>query len=323
MRRPAAARANVDHRLHLSVPLSKSGARVVKADLSAPTIGDRGRTIYGPTPPGTAVPCARDTDLLPSEVRDVIELIAAGRLERRSAEIPEGLRTRSWTSVGQVVLALEQRLGWAGSGWKVGAASEDVRQAEGVPSPSPGRIFRRAVFPSGSRLSPDLFINYRLCECEFAFELGVDFPPRDVPYTEADLRSGIESLLPVIEIGDSVFQDWYAASGYFGTCLDNGGGAALVEGRRTKEWNGIDLSAASVDLYLNDYHVKSGTGRAAMGHPVTSATWMVNWLRERGRGTEAGEVLSTGTCTGHCLAARGDIVRADFGPLGVVHACFA
>ncbi len=284
--------------------------------------GVRGRPIHGPTQPGTFTPCARRTDLSALEVAEVVELIALGRLRRRTVELPERLRTRSWDSVAAVVLALEQRLPWDGAGWKVGAASPDVRLAEGVPGPSPGRIFRRGVVSSGSRLPADLFVNYRLCECEFAFELALDFPARERPYSESDARAGIDALFPAVEIGDSVFADWYAASSYFGTCLDNGGGAAFVEGIRIKEWQGIDLPEASMDLFLNGQYVKSGTGRAAMGHPVTSLTWMLNWLRERGRGTIAGEVVSTGTCTSHCFVAPGDHVRVDFGDLGVVEADF-
>lgn len=47
----------------------------------------------------------------------------AGRLERRAAQLPERLQTRDWPSAAQVTLALGQRLGRAGVGWKIGAAS--------------------------------------------------------------------------------------------------------------------------------------------------------------------------------------------------------
>ncbi len=78
-----------------------------------------------------------------------------------------------------------------------------------------------------------------------------------------------------------------------------------------------------MEVYLNGYYVKSGAGRAAMGHPVTSLTWLLNWLREQGRGLAAGEVVSTGTCTGHLFARSGDTVRAEFGDLGAVEAVFS
>jgi 2-keto-4-pentenoate hydratase len=219
-------------------------------------------------------------------------------------------------------MQLEHRLGWEPGGWKVGAASQEVRRAENIPSPSPGRIYRRSIFQSPATIGPEYFVNYRLCECEFAFELSQDFPVRDEPYSEDEVRSGLGALMPVIEIGDSVFEDWYSISGYFGGMYDNGGGAALTTGRRRTDWAALDLPNANIDLYVNDNYIKSGLGVEAMGHPVTSLTWMINWVRERGRPVQAGEIVSTGTCTAHCFAAPGDRVSADFGDLGLVEVTF-
>jgi len=137
------------------------------------------------------------------------------------------------------------------------------------------------------------------------------------------VRAGIGALLPVIEIGDSVFEDWYSLSGYFGGMYDNGGGAALVTGRPVRDWQSVDLPHANIDLYVNDFYVKSGKGVEAMGHPVTSLTWMINWLSERQRDVLAGEIVSTGTCTAHCFVGPGDRVSVDFGELGLVEALFS
>jgi 2-keto-4-pentenoate hydratase len=293
------------------------------SDVARPEwLSERGREIYGRTPPGQSVPVARLSALDDGEVDEVVTLIAEGRTARHSVVLPERLKTRDWTSVTRVSLALDARLGWEGYGWKIGAASEVIRRAEGVPSPSAGRIHRRGLASSPGTLPAELFVNYRNCECEFAFELGVDFPPRDDPWTEADARAGIESVMPALEIGDTVFEDWYGASGFFGSCLDNGGAAAFVEGPRHLDWRQFDLSQAGMDVYLNGYYVKSGTGAAAMGHPVTSLTWLLNWLREQSMGVMAGEVVSTGTCTGHLFALPGDTVRAEFPELGTVEAKF-
>src|SRR5882757_1553958 len=140
---------------------------------------ERGRLIHGATKPGGSMPSLRTSDLSPDEVTEVVELISTGRLSRRPAEMPERLRARSWKSVEQVLLRLEENLGWKAAGWKVGAASMEVRRAENIPSPSPGRIFERAIFGSPASIGTEFFVNYRLCECEFAFELGADFPARD------------------------------------------------------------------------------------------------------------------------------------------------
>lgn len=285
-------------------------------------ITSRGRTIYGPTPPGAAVPCRRATPLSEAEVAEVAAIIARGRTGRHAERLPDHLQTRDWPSVVKVILELDERLGWQRAGWKIGAASKEIRQAEGLPGPSPGLIYRHTVVSSGAELGPELFINYRNCECEFAFCLTLDYPARERAYTEADARAGICYLAPVLELGDSVLRDWYGSSAYFGTCLDNGGGAALVIGTAVTDWQSIDLASAGMDAYLNGHYLKSGRGHAAMGHPVTSLTWMLNWAREHGRNVAAGEIISTGTCTGHIFAARGDTVMADFGPLGSVAVSF-
>jgi 2-keto-4-pentenoate hydratase len=286
-------------------------------------IGPRGRFLYGATEPGASIPCARTTPLDAREIDEVVTLIAQGRSDRRSVELPDRLKTRDWSSVEAVLLGLDERVARRGVGWKIGAASDEIRKAEGLPSPSPGRIYDGTVFPSGSVLPPELFINFRNIECEFAFQLGHEFPVREEPYTEADARAGIEFLFPALELGDTVFLDWYGASGYFASCLDNGGGAAFVEGEKIDDWQRVDFSQAGMDLSLNDVYLKSGTASAAMGHPVTSLTWLLNWARTHGRSVGAGEIISTGTCTGHCFAAPGDTLKADFGQLGIVEVTFA
>ena len=285
-------------------------------------ITDRGRAIYGTTPPGRAVPCKRETPLTPGELDEVVGLIAAGREQRRAVVIPQRLMTRDWPSVVQVVLQLDDRLGRAPAGWKIGAASEEIRRAEGLPGPSPGRIYLDTVFRSPAVLPGELFINFRNVECELAFRLGQGFALRTEPYTEAEVDANIECLMPTLEIGDMVFEDWYGASGYFGSCLDNGGGAALVCGQEIADWRGLDLPGTRLALSLNGTFVKEGFGRAAMGHPVTSLTWLVNWAIGNGRQIADGEIVSTGTCTGHCFVAPGDEVTLEVEGLGVVEALF-
>jgi predicted DNA-binding ArsR family transcriptional regulator len=141
-------------------------------------------------------------------------------------------------------------------------------------------------------------------------------------FSEDEVADAVASLHPALEIGDTVFQDWYGASGYFGAALDNNGAAAFVPGDPVTDWRHLDLASARVDLSLNGNWQKSGVGAVAMGHPLTALTWVANWLRERGMGLQAGEFVSTGSCTGHFFVAPGDRLIADFGPLGKVDATF-
>lgn len=281
-----------------------------------------GRRIHGPTLPGQGVRCHRETPLSPAEVDEVATIIATGRRERRTVALPQRLHTRDWGSIEAVMDRLNATLGWPAGGWKIGAASVEVQRAEGMPGPAPGMLRRDAIFASPAVLPAGLFINYRCSECEFAFRMGADLAPRERPFSEDEVADAVEALLPALEIGDTVFDDWYAASGYQGSSLDNGGAAALVHGDPVRDWRGLDLPNARIDLHLNGQYVKSGHGRAAMGHPLTSLTWMANWLRERGRTLHAGEIVSTGTCTGHFFAARGDRLTVDYGPIGRVEVSY-
>ncbi len=277
-----------------------------------------GRRIHGPTLPGQGVPCQRETPLTAAELVEVVEIIARGRTERHSVALPERLKTRDWDSVMAVMERLNEKLAWPSAGWKIGAAAKEVQRAEGTPGPAPGKLSRAGVYASPARLPASLFINYRCSECEFAFRLGADLPPRVAPYSEAEVAGAVEALLPALEIGDTVFDDWYGASGYRGSLMDNGGAAAFVHGAPLHDWRQLDLPNAKIDLSLNGTHIKSGFGRAAMGNPLTSLTWMANWLRERGQGLRAGEFVSTGTCTGHFFAAPGDRLDVNFGAIGRV-----
>lgn len=283
---------------------------------AATEITSWGRRIHGPTLPGQGVRCARDTPLSDAEIDEVAAIIAAGRTGRHSVALPERLKTRHWDTIMEVMERANRLLGWPSGGWKIGAASLEVQRAEGVPGPAPGLLRRDTIHASPARLPRELFINYRCSECEFAFRMGADLPPRAADYTEDEVADAVEALLPALEIGDTVFDDWYGASGYQGSSMDNGGAAALVHGAPVVDWRRLDLPNARIDLYLNGAYVKSGFGRAAMGHPLTSLTWMANWLRARGQMLRAGEIVSTGTCTGHFFAAPGDRLEVDYGEIG-------
>jgi len=281
-----------------------------------------GRRIHGPTLPGSGIRCARETALTDAEMNEVVTTIATARAGRHTAFLPEHLRTRHWESTMTAMLSINARLGWPSAGWKIGAASLEVQRAEGMPGASPGQLARDGVHPSPARVPAHLFINYRCAESEFAFQMAHALPARTTPFSEDEVADAVASLHPALEIGDTVFHDWYGASGYFGAALDNNGAAAFVPGDPVTDWRHLDLAVARVDLSLNGTWQKSGVGAAAMGHPLTALTWVANWLRERGMGLQAGEFVSTGSCTGHFFVAPGDRLIADFGPLGKVDATF-
>jgi 2-keto-4-pentenoate hydratase len=57
--------------------------------------------------------------------------------------------------------------------------------------------------------------------------------------------------------------------------------------------------------------------------PLEPLTWLANELSRTGIGLRAGEVVSTGTCTGMPKARAGAEHVADYGPFGEVRVRFA
>lgn len=249
--------------------------------------------------------------------------IAEGRRTYRTiGDLPESYQLRDYAEIYPIMESLHRRLGWKAVGWKVGAASKEIQGKEGLPGPAAGRLYERGMHESPAVIGPEQFIKYRLCESEFMFRLSRDLPPRTAPYTIEEMHDAVDLLFPVIEIGDCVFDDWYGSTRYYGPPADNVGGAHLVFGKATADWRHLNLSNHRIDLYSNGGHVRHGFGSAAMGDPLESLAWLANQRSGMGDGLRAGEFVSTGTCTGHLFANRGDTVRADFGELGDVTVTF-
>jgi 2-keto-4-pentenoate hydratase len=67
--------------------------------------------------------------------------------------------------------------------------------------------------------------------------------------------------------------------------------------------------------------VGRGTGRDALGNPLEALRWLANNPTVP-EGLQAGEIVSTGTCTGLYRANPGDKIVADFGAFGTVEVKF-
>src|SRR5258706_1380863 len=89
-----------------------------------------GRRIHGPTLPGQGIRCKRVTPLSEQEIEETAEIIAQGRIERRSASLPERLKTRHWESVMAVMARLNEKLGLPSASWEIRGAPEGNRPAE-------------------------------------------------------------------------------------------------------------------------------------------------------------------------------------------------
>ncbi len=73
-----------------------------------------------------------------------------------------------------------------------------------------------------------------------------------------------------------------------------------------------------VRLEMDGRTIAAGDGSAVLGNPITCLVWLANALSARGIGLAAGEIVTTGTCTGAQVVERGPNIVGDFGSYGNV-----
>jgi 2-keto-4-pentenoate hydratase len=90
---------------------------------------------------------------------------------------------------------------------------------------------------------------------------------------------------------------------------------ALVRGAPVPDWREVDLNGIAVAAAVDGQVVATGSASAVLGHPLEALAWLARSLAERGRRLEAGDLVSTGTCTGIVPLTSGQTFEGRFGDL--------
>ena len=213
----------------------------------------------------------------------------------------------------------------ARAGWKVAAVTPRSanRSACRCRSPRPFPLApdaRRQPRPATLRIAD--FIAPKL-ECEFAFELARDLPPRpERAYSRDEVAAAIAALRIAVEIVDSRLPRGLGALAELADGFNNG---AFVAGPALRDWHGVDF--AGVEIVLT----RSRGGRGARGRArqrrrsstaIRSAPSSCSPTRQpsAARGCVAGDIVTTGSCTGApCVRARA--LPAEFGRPSAASSC--
>ena len=206
-------------------------------------------------------------------------------------------------------------------GFKVGSTSAEAQRILGTTEPGSGPIFAPFLYTSTASI-PIAPAHVPAVEGEFGFRLGQDLPPRDAAYDREEVADAIEAVTGAIEVVGTRIAGGLAGKGRFLVTADGGANIALCTGAWTSDWRSLDLKSHQVSLSINGEPRGSGRGELALGDPMNVMVWLANQQSEFGRGLKAGDVVSTGTCTGLDSVAPGDRLVADYGSLGLVEVSF-
>ena len=241
------------------------------------------------------------------------------------AALPPDLRPHTREHGYRIQARLPRVAGRGVLGWKIAATSAAGQAHIGVDGPLAGRILAGQVDDEGAAVSLQ-GRRMRVAEPEFAFRIGTALAPRAVPYTGDEVLAAVAALQPALEVPDSRYDDFVHA-GAPQLLADNACGWRFVFGRPTAaDWRAIDLRAHAVHGVVQHGAQRvvdrNGSGAAVLGDPRVALTWLVNELSGLGLTLEPGQVVSTGTCMVPLEVQPGDVVQADFGPLGRISARF-
>jgi len=197
-------------------------------------------------------------------------------------------------------------------GWKIGAPN-----AEATPLFAP--MPKAWMAASGSLLSGN---RYRGLEAEIAFLVGEDLPPRETPYTRAEVVAAMASCHPVIEVLESAYGDpTTAAKNSMLADLQMHGG--FVYGPAFPGWESVDFNTEKVTLSVDGIVRVERVGSNTSGDLVKLLPWLANEGAARTGGLRKGQWITTGSWTGNTLASAGSVVDVAFSTVGGVGLRFA
>jgi 2-oxo-hept-3-ene-1,7-dioate hydratase len=197
-------------------------------------------------------------------------------------------------------------------GHKIGLTSRAMQMASKMTEPDYGRILDDAVYDDGARIRADGFLKPRL-EVELAFIMG---EPLGGPGARIyDVMRATEMIVPALEIIDYRTEVPRAITD---TIADNAAFGAIVVGGRPIRPMDVDIRWVGATLSKNGVIEESGVSAAIMGHPAAGIAWLVNKLAAVDARLVKGQIVLAGSFTRPVDIAAGDVIHADYGPLGAI-----
>jgi 2-keto-4-pentenoate hydratase len=203
--------------------------------------------------------------------------------------------------------------------WKVGAKGPDA-----VPACSP--LPANRVLPSGSTLAGPEW-KLRGIEVELGLRLGQDLDPRPEGLTPQQLMAAVDALVPVIEVVETRLAGWRDSDPLAKLADLQSSGALIVGAPLAFEPSArilaeMDLRTLEAVLTVDGKMQTRVTG----GNPAGDVWRLLGWLAQhsaaRGRPLRAGQVITTGSCSGVFFASAGSRVQGDVAGVGRVDVQF-
>jgi hypothetical protein len=243
--------------------------------------------------------------------------VDAATAARRLLEARKGARRIGWRDVlvadAAAAWDVQARtlgaLGGAG-GWKVGAPAPG---AEPGAAPLPASGLHRT---GASLIGPPWEL--RGVEVEVALRLGRDLGAEAAALPLSGLQACFDAVLPVIEVVETRLTDWRDSAPLAQAADLHNHGALVLGAPAPLAPAQLDLRTVIAYLAFDGQPVASARGANPAGDVWRLLRWLAVHAAARGLPLRAGQVVTTGSCSGLLFAPTGARVEADLKGIGRV-----
>jgi len=203
------------------------------------------------------------------------------------------------------------RSGGAVGGWKVGAPNNETE-------PNAAPLPNACLHPSGAPLGTPAAA-LRGVELELAVRLKADLLPGDRLPSREEIAAAIGEVLPVVEILNSRLVETLKSPPAT-KLADLGNHGALVLGAPASgiDPHTLDLTRLHTRLSVAGQEVVNVTGGHTSPDLWRLLAWLARHAQARGLPLRAGQVITTGSCTGLVIAEPGSLVEGELTGIGRV-----
>ena len=182
-----------------------------------------------------------------------------------------------------------------------------------------GPIFANNIFASGAQISASK-MHVLGIEGEIAFRISRDLPDQGQPYTRDDILTSISEMIPLIELVDTRMINGMEQDPSLKMADNQSNYGIIIGDISKKDWTEVNATMAEVHLTVNDKILFSGTSSSSINDMFELMAGTANSCVKYDRPVRAGDIITTGSCTGIVFIEPNSNVVLDFPEIGQVEA---
>ena len=259
--------------------------------------------------------------MTPEAIAKAVEIFTEARRSMQVIErLPDDARPATPDEGYAIQSAFIEASGETVVGWKVGATNDAALALFAAKEPFLGPMFSTGVHLSPVNIDASAF-HHACLESEFCFRMGSDLPSIGRDHDADSVASAVDAVIPAMEMISPRFTG-IPKGDVASAIADCGVGGGIVLGEAVTDWRSLDLVGQAVSFSVDGKQIAEGTGALVMGDPINALVFTANKLASLGLQLKAGDLVTTGTCTGVQFVEKGRRCIANFGSLGQVEATY-